>query len=329
MSRGADTAGGRDRKVLAGTVAAVVAASLFGMLGPLTRLAGDAGLSGLGFTTWRALLGSGFLLVLMVARGAARPALGSVRALGRRGRASLAVAAIAGFTLNVAMFTAFGLVPIALALMLFYTYPAGVAIVDVALGHERATPTRLAALGLSFLGVVLVLAGGMAGTDAASIQPAGVALGLVASVSQVVFVTASRSGYRSVPADAATFAILGAAVFGSAGVAVVAGQGDALLVPFRTAGVWPFILLAGVAAAGVSSLLFLTAIRRIGGTQTGILMLLEPVVGVLLAAIVLGEALAPVQAVGAALVLAGALVLQRGSAPNLEPVVETAAGPVV
>jgi drug/metabolite transporter (DMT)-like permease len=76
-------------------------------------------------------------------------------------------------------------------------------------------------------------------------------------------------------------------------------------------------------------LLFLMAIRRIGGTRTGILMLLEPVVGVLLAALVLGEALAPIQAVGAALVLAGALVLQRRSEPDLEPVIETAAGPVV
>ena len=320
---------GVDRDVLAGTVAAVVAASLFGMLGPLTRLAGDAGLPGIGFTTWRALLGSAFLLVLIAARGAARPALGSVLALSPRGRASLAVASIAGFTLNVAMFTAFGLVPIALALMLFYTYPAGVAIVDVALGHERVTSSRLVALGLSLVGVLLVLAGGLSGTDASAIRPAGIFLGLVASASQVVFVTASRGGYRSVSADAATLVILGSAVVGSAAVALVVGQGGALVVPLHTPPVWPLILLAGVAAAGISSLLFLMAIRRIGGTRTGILMLLEPVVGVLLAAVVLGEALAPVQVLGAALVLAGALVLQRRSEPNLEPVVETAAGPVV
>ena len=227
------------------------------------------------------------------------------------------------------MFTAFGMAPIALVLMLFYTYPAGVAIVDVALGHERITRSRLVALGLSFGGVVLVLAGGLAGTDASAIKPAGIALGLVASVSQVIFVTASRSGYRSVPADAATLVILGTAVVGSAAVAIVVGQGDALLLPLRTAGPWPFILLAGIAAAGISSLLFLMAIRRIGGTRTGILMLLEPVVGVLLAALVLGEALAPIQAVGAALVLAGALVLQRRSEPDLEPAIETATGPVV
>ena len=51
-------------------------------------------------------------------------------------------------------------------------------------------------------------------------------------------------------------------------------------------------------AAGVSSLLFLTAIRTIGGTRTGILMLFEPVVGVVLAALLLREPLLPVQLAG-------------------------------
>jgi drug/metabolite transporter (DMT)-like permease len=78
----------------------------------------------------------------------------------------------------------------------------------------------------------------------------------------------------------------------------------------------------------VSSLLFLTAIRKIGGTRTGILMLLEPVVGVLLAALWLGEALLPVQVAGGVLVLAGALVLQLRSSPEHEPIAETDASPV-
>ena len=63
--------------------------------------------------------------------------------------------------------------------------------------------------------------------------------------------------------------------------------------------------------------------------NAGILMLFEPVVGVILAAIVLGESMTVAQAIGTALVLLGALVLQRNSPPEFEPVVETAAGPVV
>lgn len=317
------------RAPLIGTLAAVVAASLFGMLGPLARFGADAGVGGVAFTAWRAMLGVVFLGVLIASRGAAGASLATVRGLSRRGQASLAVASLMGVTLNVSIFTAFGLVPIALALMLFYLYPAGVVAIDLVLGHERMSAVRLAALLLSFGGVVLVLAAGLEDGSGTPMSLLGIALGLAAAASQVVFMTVSRGGYASVPADAATFVILATAAVGASLVAVVAGQVEDLLVPLRDPGSWPVILVAGVVAAGVSSLLFLTAIRTIGGTRTGILMLLEPVVGVLLAALLLGEALLPLQVLGGLLVLAGALVLQLRSAPELEPIAETHAGPVV
>jgi drug/metabolite transporter (DMT)-like permease len=266
---------------------------------------------------------------LIASRGAAGTSFAAVRGLSRRGQASLAVASLMGVTLNVSIFTAFGLVPIALALMLFYLYPAGVVAIDLVLGHERMSVVRLVALLLSFGGVVLVLAAGMEDGSGMPLSLLGIALGLTAAASQVVFMTVSRGGYASVPADAATFVILATSVVGASLIAVAAGQAEDLLVPLRDPGSWPVILVAGVVAAGVSSLLFLTAIRTIGGTRTGILMLLEPVVGVLLAALLLGEALLPLQVLGGLLVLAGALVLQVRSAPELEPIAETHAGPVV
>jgi drug/metabolite transporter, DME family len=318
----------RDRDLLLGTLSAVVAASLFGTLGPLSRFGEQAGVGGVAFTAWRAILGAGFIAVLITARGEARSSLAAIRALAPRGRVALAGAAVMGVTLNVSMFTAFGLVPIALALMLFYTYPAGVVVVDLALGHERLSPARAAALLLSLGGVVLVLVGSLDGS-AAQVEPLGVALGLAASVSQVVFVALSRGGYSSVPAPAATLVILAASITGASVIAVVTGAAGDLTAPFRSLDPWPVLAVAGIAAAGVSSLLFLVAIRAIGGTRTGILMLLEPVVGVFLAAWWLGEALLPVQLAGGALVLAGALVLQLRSAPATEPIAETDASPVV
>lgn len=318
----------RDHGLLFGTLAAVVAAALFGTLGPLARYGEDAGVGGVAFTAWRAALGVAFLAVLITARGAAGSALTALRALSRRGRAALATAAVMGVALNVSIFSAFGLVPIALALILFYLYPASVVVVDLALGHERLSPSRVAALTLSFAGVALVLLGGMRDTPGTGIDPLGVALGVAAAASQVVFVSVSRGGYTAVPADAATLVILATSVVGASTIALIAGQSDDLVTPFRSLSAWPPIIVAGVAAAGVSSLLFLTAIRAIGGTRTGILMLLEPVVGVVLAAVLLGEALVPLQALGAGLVLAGALVLQLRSAPDREPIAETDAGPV-
>jgi drug/metabolite transporter (DMT)-like permease len=79
-------------------------------------------------------------------------------------------------------------------------------------------------------------------------------------------------------------------------------------------GSWPWLLFAGTVGAAVPTVLFTAAVRRIGGVRTSILMLLEPVVGALLAALLLSESLVAVQVVGGALVLAGAVLVQRRAA---------------
>ena len=319
----------RDRDFLIGTLGALGAATLFGMLGPMSRFAADAGVEGIAFTAWRAAFGVGALTVVIALRGRIASSAGALRGLSARGRASLALAATTGLVLNVCMFTAFGLIPIALALMLFYTYPAGVAVVDVLQGHERVTPSRVVALALSSMGVVLVLAGGIGGAVGGSPDLLGIVLGLGAAASQVVFVTVSRHGYRSLPADAATVVNLATSMVGAVLLALAVNQAGGLAAPLRSLDPLPPLLVAGVVAAGLSSLMFLTAIRLIGGTRTGILMLWEPVVGVLLAALWLGESLAPMQLAGGILVLLGAVVLQVQSEPELEPVVEAGAGPIM
>jgi drug/metabolite transporter (DMT)-like permease len=319
----------RDRLLLLGTLSALGAASLFGMLGPLSRIGAQEGVDALSFTAWRAMLGMAFLAVLIVGRRGVRSSLGSVRALDGHGRAALTVAAAMSLLLNAAMFSAFSLIPIALALMLFYTYPAGVAVVDVGLGHERLTPSRLAALALSTCGAILVLAGSMDTTTAASVDTPGILLALSAAAGQVAFISVSRTGYRSVPADAATVVILAVALSGAVSIAIVLGNADGLTAPLRNPAAWPALLAGGVLAAGVASVLFLRAIRLVGGTRTGILMLFEPVVGVTLAAIWLGETLVPVQLLGGVLVLAGAAVLQLRSAPDHETVIEAGASPAM
>jgi drug/metabolite transporter (DMT)-like permease len=234
-----------------------------------------------------------------------------------------------GLGINAAMFSAFSLVPIALALLMFYTYPAGVAVLDVLLGNERITASRLAALGLSSTGVVLVLLGSMGAGADVSVDALGILLGLGAAACQVTFIAVSRDGYHTVAADTASVVVLSASVVGAAALAVLVGQGAELVAPFGNPATWVILVLSGVFAGGLSTVLFLRAIRFVGGTRTGILMLFEPVVGAFLAALLLGEALVPVQVVGGALVLAGAAVLQLSSAPEHEPLVEAGAGPVV
>jgi DME family drug/metabolite transporter len=163
---------------------------------------------------------------------------------------------------------------------------------------------------------------------AAAVDPLGVLLALTAAVCQVIFVVVSRQSYAAAPADAATVVVLGVSAAGAAAAAVLTRQAGDLVVPLQTLEPWPYLLQAGVLAAGVSSYLFLVAIRRIGGTRTGILMLLEPVAGTVLAAIVLNEAIGGLQVLGGVLVLAGAAVLQVRARRHQEPIAEEGAASI-
>jgi drug/metabolite transporter (DMT)-like permease len=303
----------RDHRFLSGSLALVVAASGFGVLGPVARLAYEAGFQPMAFVAWRAAFGVLAILAIVAGSAVGRgiPIVNPLR-LPRGDAVALAVIALTGLAVNIATFVAFDLTTVALVLLAFYTYPALVAGVAVALGHERLDGTHLAALGLALGGMVLVVAGGLdpAGGDVA-FNPLGVLLGLAAAVFQTTFVTVSRGRFAAIPSEQAMGWVLLLIAVACTGLALVLG--NRLDVPLHGGPALGLALLAGVAGAGIPSVLLLIGIRAIGGTRSGILMLIEPLVGVSLAALLLHEALRPIQVVGGAAILAAAILLQRRS----------------
>jgi DME family drug/metabolite transporter len=231
------------------------------------------------------------------------------RALPPRALVALLAAGGASLVLNLAIFSAFELTSITLALLGFYTYPALVAGAAVLLGEERITPARATSLGLALLGMTVVVLGGATGGGAFS--AVGFGLALLAAAMQAVYVLLGRRGFRSIPSEEATFGVVGATGVGFLLLVLATGAGDVATLPFREPVALPALLWAGVAGAGIPALLFLVGIRSIGPTRTSIVALLEPVFGALLAAVLLGESLGPVQIAGGALVLVAAALLQR------------------
>ena len=302
------------RPPIVGVLIVLTAASLFGTLGPLSRFAYDAGMEPLAFVGWRGAIGLlatlAFVWWRIARRGGGLTRLG---ALDGRARASLAIAALMGFVLNLCMFIAFDRITVALALLGFYTYPVMVAIGNVAIGREPLDRPRVVALVLAVAGMLAVVASQLDPSAGIEFDLIGVALALGAACSQAVFVIISRSGYRAVPADQAMAVVLATTVVCCIGLAIVTGAASTLVQPIEAPSVMPLLLFTGLFAAAIPSMLFLTGIRLIGGTTTGILMLFEPVVGVLLAAWLLAEGLAPIQVAGGVAILAAALILQRAS----------------
>ena len=151
---------------------------------------------------------------------------------------------------------------------------------------------------------------------------------MAAGAFQTVFFITSRR-YAAVPPDVAIGVVLaGSALIGAA--LTIATEGvPALLLPFGSPSLLVLLVGIGLFAAALPSVLMLIGIRWIGGVRTGILMLFEPVVGVVLAAILLEEGLTLIQAVGGATILFAAFIVQRGpriSAPARAIVMPTPGG---
>ncbi len=309
---------GQGRREILGTLAIVVAAICFGTLGPLSRLAYDAGMTPLGFATWRAVFGAILLtVVILVVRGRGRPII-NPRRLSRRTVGALAIAAASGIVLNLAIFVAFGRITVALALLAFYTYPALVAVVANVVERRRPDRIELVALGLALAGMAFVVLGQLDPSAGLIVDALGLGLAFLAAIAQTVYITTSR-GYAGIPTEQAAGILLWIAVLAYAAIAFGVGSFDAITEPFRNPAVWPYLVYAGLLGAGLPSVLFLVAIRLIGPVRTGILAMLEPVTGTVLAALILGETLGPIQLVGGALVIAAGVLLQRAPTPADAP----------
>ena len=310
-----------------GAAIVVLAASLFGTLGVASRFAYDAGLEPFALVAWRASVGAiGLWATLLVVR---RPAAirGRFGALDGPGRRWLALAVLMGLGVNASAFLSFDHTTVALALLGFYTYPALVAAGSVLLGREPLDATRVAALVLSLGGMAAVVLGGEADAGAPAVpgdNALGIALAFAAAGFQTVFVLTSRR-YAALAADQAMGSILAGTAIAAIAVSLVVIGPAALALPLSNPGLLVLLVLVGLFAAALPSVLFLTGIRWIGGVRTGILMLFEPVVGVALAAILLSESLQPLQVGGGATILLAALLVQRGSRPAGAPVEEAGA----
>ena len=290
----------------------IAAASLFGTLGVLSRAAYELGMEPPAFVAWRA--GVGLAVIALVVGWRARSgsqALVLPWRLPQKMGVALLVASIMAFTLNLSMFFAFDRISVALALLGFYTYPAMVTVANAALGREALDGQRIAALLLASAGMAAVVASQLDPSAGVRIDALGIGLALGAALSQSVYVVISRDGYPDVPTDQAIGWTLVVATIGATLTALLVDGAGSLVAPFTTTSLLPLLLFTGVFAAALPSLGFLTGIRAIGGVRAGILMLFEPVVGVALAAWLLGESLAPLQIVGAVAILAAAVLLPR------------------
>jgi drug/metabolite transporter (DMT)-like permease len=189
--------------------------------------------------------------------------------------------------------------------LIFYTYPLLVTLAAVALGRDRMTRGRCAALVAASFGALLVLLG----TSAAAFQLAGVLLAFASGVTYTVYILVADTVVRRLPAVLLSTLVMAGAALTLSARALLTGGVD---LSFGQKG-WLWLACIAVVSTVIAIVAFFTGLRRTGPSTAAIVSTFEPVVTTALAALTLGEFLRPVQLLGGALVLSAVAFLQLPS----------------
>ena len=272
----------------------LVACLGFGIAPSLARIAYDAGSDPPTAILMRFTVAT--MVVTLLMRRLGRP----LRLAPPVRRQAMGIGLLAGL-LSYGYLSAVARIPVSIAALVFFTFPAMVAVAAHLTGQERLTPVRVAALAAAFAGIALVVGFEPGRTP----DPAGLGLALLAAVCCAASILwTSRVLRRAEPLAVNAHAVLTAM---AAYILLVAAQGGPA---------WPVTALGWAGLGGASAVyaagfvsLFL-AVQLLGPVRVATLGNIEPVIAVSAAVAILGETVTPQQAVGVLVVLAALAGLQ-------------------
>jgi O-acetylserine/cysteine efflux transporter len=256
-----------------------------------------------GFTFLRFLLASLTLLVLLRWRE------GSI-GLPRRDMAAMFLLGGLGFGFYQILWTT-GLTTVAAgdSALIIAATPVLVALLAVAARTDVLTPLKLAGVLVSFGGVAIVIASGPGLSIGGSLI--GEAITLAAAFCWSLYTALAGPFLRRIsPLRATAWATV-------AGTVVLAPIGFLQLARVDASVVGPdvvgAIFYSGFLAAGIANVIVLNGVKVVGPTRTAALQFLVPALAVVLAALLLREAIRPGQVLGGLVIIAG-IVLTRSAA---------------
>jgi drug/metabolite transporter (DMT)-like permease len=230
------------------------------------------------------------------------------RRLQREGVRVLAIAGAAQALITYTSLVALRYIPAGTLSFLFYTYPAWVAIIARVRHSEPLTRTRLVALSLSLLGVLV-----MVGSPSASaLHPRGVLLALFSALLYAGYVPLLAELQRGITAQAtAAYMASGAAIVFL--LAKLTTDGIAFHVTPPAMG---SILGLAIISTTIAFILFLRGLATLGPVRTAIVSTIEPFCTALLGAAILGQPLGSATLLGGACIAGAVILLQLPTVNN-------------
>jgi drug/metabolite transporter (DMT)-like permease len=202
------------------------------------------------------------------------------------------------------------MMPASTASIVMGTSPIFIALLATAVGEERIPPAGWAGIAISSCGFLLVVAGENGGLAFTWDAWSGVLLILLANVCWAGYTVFSKpvldrnSAFRL----SAVGTIAGTAVYlpFAAGDLVRVDWGG---IPWQA---WGAIGYAGLVAIFLCFVIWYESVKEVGAAKTGVYSNLTPILAIFFAGLVLGERLSAIQAIGAAVTLAGVYLTRSG-----------------
>jgi DME family drug/metabolite transporter len=284
-----------------GYLCALGAGAVWGTTGPLsTKLyAEGAAITGIGF--WRLLLGTAGLALwaALFHRDVFRVDRKGLLLMGGLGGAMVALFEVA-YQFGIAGAGVAG------AAALLYTAPVMVALVAKPLLGERLTPLRFALATIVMIGAAMTVMGKSETTTTSTVPLPSLVVGVIGGLlAAISYATTTVLARWTVPRYGAYRMLFWEAIGGIVILALVLPlAGHAPAPPPTTVG-WLYILALAAGGVVLANFLFFAGVRRIEATPTAVAATIEPVVGALLAFLLLSQRLTATGWIGLILVVGG------------------------
>lgn len=272
----------------------LAAMGIFGTIGLCTRY---IGLSSAAIAFCRGVLGSGFLLLFMLLSGKhfVRPAL----------KRNLLVLCLSGGAIGinwVLLFEAYRHTTVATATACYYLAPVFLLLASPLIG-EKLTFKKITCVVIALAGMVMV-----SGVMEGGVPPISELIGVLCGVGAALFyATVMVLNKKLTPIPAYDKTVIQLAMAAAVVLPYMCFSGGTDISAMTPLG-WVLLVVVGIVHTGLAYTMYFGAMGRLNATAVAVFSYLDPVIAVLLSALVLREKMTVWNIAGTVLILTGALL---------------------
>ena len=277
-----------------GAFFAILAACIYGCTGILGKVTYAEGSNTIMLTWCRSLFSIPVLFAVVKAKGASL-------SVTKHQLKSLILLGITGASLtSMFLYGAYNYISVGLTTCIHFIYPVIVAVVCVVVFKEKISRTKIAAIVLSVVGLLMFLEKDL------NLDPRGILLALLSGVAYAGYVILmDKGGVRDLHPMAISFycCCVASVIIGIYGAAT-----SQLTVDITPKGWFFMFLMAMCVSVGANSMIPV-AVKHVGPTATSILGMFEPISTVILGFVVLNETVTARGLLGCGLVIVAVVLL--------------------